>query len=95
LAKRFDRNAKRGGNELSRIGFVADEVLTEEQRDMLQAADENGAPNRNLLMVLAHRPELMRGFFQLWQDTFLRGVLDHRLKEIVRVKIAAMYSCGY
>jgi hypothetical protein len=37
---------------------------------MLAQADRNGAPNRNLLQVLAHRPTLMEGFFRLWTAVF-------------------------
>lgn len=89
------RKGKGRGDPVSRIAFVPDDALSPEQLAMLQSADANGAPNRNLLMVLAHRPELMEGFFRLWQDAFVRGGLDHRLKEILRVKIATLYSCGY
>jgi alkylhydroperoxidase family enzyme len=80
---------------LSRIPYYDVATLPASFQEMLEEADRNGAPNRNLLQVLAHRPSLMEAFFRIWTATFQEGVLDHRLKEVVRVKIASMYQCGY
>lgn len=67
-----------------------------EMHTMLAEADRNGAPNAKLLRVLAHRPELMQGFYRLWTDAFNQGVLDHRIKELVRIKVDAVgFGCDY
>ena len=80
---------------MSRIDFVTLSELDGESQDIIEIADRNGAPNSNLCRVLGHRPDILKGFFHVWKASFEGGTVDHTLKEIVRVKIADMYGCGY
>lgn len=80
---------------LSRIEFVDPATLDAECQELIRQADENGAPNSNLIRVLGHRPDVLKGFFHIWKATFEGGTLDHRLKELVRVQVADIYGCGY
>jgi hypothetical protein len=41
------------------------------------------------------RPELAMKFFELWMESFNRGAIDHKLKEIIRVKMGRHVSCTY
>lgn len=77
------------------IAFVDLGTLDDECQRLVALADQNGAPNSNLIRVLGHRPEILKGFFHIWKAAFEGGTLDHRLKELVRVKVADMFACGY
>lgn len=72
---------------MSRVEFVNLSGLDAECQEIIASADENGAPNSNLCRVLGHRPDILKGFFHIWKAAFEGGTLDHRLKELVRVKI--------
>lgn len=80
---------------MSQIRFVDLSTLDAECQEIIARADRNGAPNSNLCRILGHRPEILKGFFHVWRAAFEGGTLDHRLKELVRVKIAHLYGCNY
>lgn len=79
----------------SRIAFVDVTALDDECQRLIEAADRNGAPNSNLIRVMGHRPDTLKGFFHIWKATFEGGTIDHRLKELVRIKVADLFACGY
>ncbi len=79
----------------SEIEFVDITTLDADCQMLIQQADANGAPNSNLIRILGHRPDILKGFFALWNACVDGGTLDKQLKELVRIKIAAMYGCGY
>lgn len=43
--------------------------------------------------VMAHRPELMAGFFELYLTLWTGGVLDMRVKDLCRMAIARAVGC--
>jgi alkylhydroperoxidase family enzyme len=43
--------------------------------------------------VMAHRPDLMAGFFQLYLTLWTGGVLDMRVKDLCRMAIARAVGC--
>ena len=45
--------------------------------------------------LLAHQPDLARGFGDLYAQFWSRGVVDHPTKETVRIRNARMTDCGY
>lgn len=71
------------------------EIADPKIRERIRLAEERGAPDPNFFRMMAHRPELCKKFYDLWVENFNRGVLDHRLKEIVRVKMSRNVSCIY
>ena len=83
------------GNVDSRVAFVDISSLDEESQHLVEIADRNGAPNSNLIRVLGHRPDILKGFFHIWRAAFEGGTIDHSLKELVRIKVAVMFNCGY
>lgn len=83
------------GDINSRVTFVDTATLDEECQRLIEVADSNGAPNSNLVRVLGHRPDILKGFFHVWKAAFEGGTIDHGLKELVRVKVAVMFECGY
>jgi alkylhydroperoxidase/carboxymuconolactone decarboxylase family protein YurZ len=40
-------------------------------------------------------PELTRKTYEVWHEAFNRGTLDHRLKELIRIKMSRYVSCSY
>lgn len=45
--------------------------------------------------VLAHQPELLRAFQNLYGTFWSRGVLDHPTKEVARLRNARITGCGF
>jgi hypothetical protein len=52
------------------------------------------APGSNPPSALAHQPELNAAFWKLYGALWSRGVLDHRSKEIARIRNARFTNCG-
>jgi len=72
-----------------------DPVFDEESRRIVEHAMKTGAPSRELYTVLAHRPDLMKAFAYAWNTAFYQGRVDHRVKELVRLAMVNVHSCGY
>jgi hypothetical protein len=45
--------------------------------------------------VLAHQPETLAAFTQLYGTLWSRGVVDHASKEVARLRNARVTDCGY
>ncbi len=45
--------------------------------------------------VLAHQPEALAAFTQLYGTLWSRGELDHPTKELARLRNARVTDCGY
>jgi alkylhydroperoxidase family enzyme len=43
--------------------------------------------------ILAHRPELLRRFRAFYESFWQAGLVDHRLLELCRLRIAAIHGC--
>lgn len=78
-----------------RIAPAADHTLTDDVRQAFADAAARGAPNPTLLRILARHPVALRAFYSGWQDTFYGGIVDHPLKELMRVRMARLRNCGY
>ena len=71
------------------------EIQDPEIQALIRNAQERGAPDPNFFRIMGHRPELCKKFYDFWIESFNRGVLDHRLKELIRVKMSWNVSCIY
>ncbi len=78
-----------------RIRPVDDNEVPPEVREQFEVAEKRGAPNSTLLRILARNPHAMRMFYDSWGQIFYEGIVDHGLKEIVRVRMARVRACGY
>lgn len=45
--------------------------------------------------ALAHQPELFAAFGRLYATFWNEGVLDHRTKEVARLRNARITDCGF
>lgn len=78
-----------------RVQPVADADVGPDVKERFEIAERRGAPNSTLLRILANNPHAMKMFYDSWQQIFYEGILDHGLKEIVRVRMARVRGCGY
>lgn len=78
-----------------RIRPVDEQVVDERVRQAFADAAARGAPNPTLLRILARHPVALHAFYAGWQDTFYGGIVEHPLKELMRVRMARLRSCGY
>jgi len=78
-----------------RIQPVKDSDVTSDVKERFEIAEARGAPNSTLLRILARNPHAMRMFYDSWTQIFYEGILDHGLKEIVRVRMALVRGCAY
>jgi AhpD family alkylhydroperoxidase len=63
-------------------------------RDVFAFAEEHGAPGPDMARVLGSCPT-GANVVQTWTKTHFGGVLPHRLKELVRIRMSVADSCGY
>ena len=54
----------------------------------------DGTP-ANMSTLLAHQPDLARGFGDLYAEFWSRGEVDQPTKETVRIRNARVTDCGY
>ena len=81
---------------MPRISYVGDDAITDpEVRASIHRAHHTGTPRPEIQMVMAHIPETMKRFDAFWFQGFKAGVVDHDLKELVRVRIATSLECEY
>jgi alkylhydroperoxidase family enzyme len=78
-----------------RIQPVEDSEVTADIQERFEIAEQRGAPNSMLLRILANNPDTMKMFYDSWGQIFYEGVLDHGLKEMVRVRMARLRGCEY
>src|SRR5262245_34971580 len=72
-----------------------DEIQDPQLRELIRQATERGAPDPNFFRIMGHVPELARKTYEVWHEAFNRGALDHRLKELIRIKMSRHVSCTY
>jgi hypothetical protein len=52
-------------------------------------------PSHLRTTIAAYHPELMRAFAELYGTFWSHGVLEHRVKEVARLRNARITDCGY
>lgn len=71
------------------------EIEDEEIQEMIRQAEERGAPDPNYFRMMGHNPKLTKDFYRVWTESFLGGTLDHKLKEVIRVRMSRAVHCSY
>lgn len=58
---------------------------------------EKGYQDASFMRILAHRPEILTAFVGLSKAFFFgrESTVEHRLKELIRLKIAEINACHY
>lgn len=76
-----------------RLPLVSDEQMDPATLEFLQQAKQTGTPTEKFVRVLAHHPEAMKGFGELWKAVFWEGEVQHEIKESVRMLLAHTFAC--
>ena len=61
----------------------------------VERARRVGTPRPEIQLVMAHIPDAMKRFDALWFAAFKQGVVEHELKELLRVRVATSLDCVY
>jgi len=61
-------------------------------RKQAESIDATGADS-TVLRVLGHRPDMIESYFKFYYPLHNGGIVDPALKELVRLKIAALNQC--
>jgi hypothetical protein len=80
---------------MSRLPMIKEEDMPEELQHLLKLSKERGAPKQTLFYFMSHAPEVTKKVGELWNASFFDGVVDHVLKEYVRLRIAFHYGCPF
>lgn len=77
-----------------RLDLVPRKQLDAELRDTLERF-EKACPDFNpaVFQAMGLHPELSNAFYRFYIPTRLNGLLDSKLKELVRLKIAELNEC--
>jgi hypothetical protein len=79
---------------MARIDLVPREQLDGELRETL-ATFERACPDFNpaVFQAMGQNPELSKAFYRFYIPARLNGLLESKLKELVRLKIAQLNAC--
>jgi len=84
---------------MARLTLVPGEIVEAWRDAELEAfyrdAYKFGTPPPTSLAIESHAPEMMRAWVRFWWTTFHHGVVDHGLKEVVRISIARRGNCDH
>ena len=76
---------------------LEDDEVDDEVRTIFRASTERGYQDPTFMRALAHRPEILKAFVPLSKAFFFsrQSTVEHRLKELIRLKIAAINECHF
>jgi len=80
---------------MPRLRFIEESEKTPAARDQIRMAQERGAPDWRVASIMARSPVAGLGWVEYWSKLLYEGLLDHRLKEMVRIRISVAHQCGY
>jgi len=77
-----------------RIPMVELEQLDEELREMVAKWEvEGGDPN--FIRTFGRLPETFKRFVRFYSPLVRKGLVEHRTKELVRLRLAQLNECQY
>jgi hypothetical protein len=77
---------------MSRIRLLEDDELAPAAREQARAVEAAGR-DASVLRAVAHRPDMFERYFAFYYPAHQSGVVEHPLKELVRLKIARLNDC--
>lgn len=85
-----------GGSLMARISYVDPATIDDpEIRAFIEEAERVGTPRPEIQLIRAHVPAVIRSFVYTWQAVFKGGIVDHGLKELLRLRVATSLDCAY
>ena len=81
---------------MARISYVDPTSITDpEIRAFIEEAERVGTPRPEIQLIRAHVPAVIRSFVYTWKSLFKGGLVEHELKELVRLRVARSLDCTY
>jgi hypothetical protein len=79
---------------MARISYVDPTTIVDpEIRAFIEEAERVGTPRPEIQLIRAHVPAVIRSFVYTWQSVFKNGIVDHDLKELLRLRVATSLDC--
>jgi len=76
------------------IRMLEIEEMDPELRDMVAKWQEQGG-DPNFIRTFGRLPEPFKQFVRFYSPLVRKGLLPHRLKELVRLRLAQLNTCHY
>src|ERR1051325_10278846 len=87
--KREKRSRNGKLRSMARIPYVDPSTITDpEIRAFIEEAERVGTPRPEVQLIRAHVPSVIRSFVYTWKSLFKSGIVDHKLKELLRLRVA-------
>ncbi|MEH7252367.1 hypothetical protein V7111_09625 [Neobacillus niacini] len=80
---------------MARLPMVKEEDMSKDLQNLLKLSKERGAPKQTLFYFMSHAQEVTKSVGDLWNAAFFDGVVEHTIKEYVRLRIAFHYGCPF
>ena len=77
---------------MARIQLLADADLPADKIAQIQAVEARGA-DASVLRAVAHRAEMFDAYFAFYYPAHQEGLVEPKLKELVRLKVARLNDC--
>jgi alkylhydroperoxidase family enzyme len=78
---------------MARVKLIPTERLDPVLRDLTEQAVRH-RQNPSIFQAMGHLPDAFKAYWNFYAPLRLEGVLDVKLKELVRLKIAALNDCA-
>lgn len=84
-------------NRIPLVSPLEPEDVTPDIREIFRINAEKGYQDASFMQLLAHRPDILRAFIPLSKAFFYGrdSAIDHRTKELIRLKIAGINQCYF
>ncbi len=79
---------------MQRMRAIQEAEQSEASRHWIAEAENRGAPDPRIAAVFA-RGNAGLAWMEFWQRLMSQGVLPHKLKEMVRIRMSVAQHCGY
>jgi hypothetical protein len=81
---------------MARISYIDPATIDDPDiRDFIEEAERIGTPRPEIQLIRAHVPAVIRSFVYTWKSVFKSGLVDHELKELLRLRVATSLECEY
>ena len=72
-----------------------DDLMNTKLAPYVEKSLELRAPDPAFHAMMGHNEDLSKSMYVAWATVFNKGVVDHNLKEIIRVQLSRMADCNY
>jgi alkylhydroperoxidase family enzyme len=78
-----------------RIELIEKDTAPDVVRRVYEGLEHAGRPVGNFYKALAHKPDVLRSFLQLFNAVMVDGALPLRLKELAYLRTSIVNGCAY